>query len=138
MSTSQLVNTILKKSFDSTYRINSMKLQKLTFLVYKKYYDTYHENILHEPFSVWQYGPVLVSVYEYYKNLGAENIKTYMKDSHGKAYAYSDNHEIQNIVDEVWDDYHSWTTHDLAERTRMPHEEWWNAYQNDRTIIEFF
>ena len=49
-------NNILKRGFSENIDITPMKLQKLIYLVYKKYYQDTKKVLFSEPFEVWKYG----------------------------------------------------------------------------------
>ena len=60
-------NSILQRGFKENIDITPMKLQKLIYLVYKRYYQETGKALFSERFEVWKYGPVLTSVYDEFK-----------------------------------------------------------------------
>jgi len=55
--------------------ITNMKLQKLIYYVFAWYAVEKGEKLFDEPILAWKYGPVITSVYEVYKDFGADVIK---------------------------------------------------------------
>ena len=72
-----VANNILNKGFSENIDITPMKLQKLTYLVYKKYYQDTKKPLFSEPFEVWKYGPVVRSLYDEFKKYKGNAIKGY-------------------------------------------------------------
>jgi uncharacterized phage-associated protein len=62
-------NTILKRAFEEkkTGDMSLMKLQKLIYLTYKRYFQTVKAPLFSERFETWKYGPVLGLVHREFK-----------------------------------------------------------------------
>lgn len=73
-------NNILQKRFNTKTDITLMKLQKLIYLVFKKYYQDTQTILFPERFEVWKYGPVVRSIYNEFKKYGGNVIKEYGKE----------------------------------------------------------
>lgn len=54
--------------------VTHLKLQKLLYYVVAKYAKDYNRLLIDENFVKWQYGPVVTSVYHYFKLYGNSNI----------------------------------------------------------------
>lgn len=57
--------------------ISNLKLQKLLYYAQGMHMAVHKEKLFEEPIEAWSYGPVVASVYERYKNYGAEGIKEF-------------------------------------------------------------
>jgi len=62
-----VANSILDRSFKDGQTMTHMKLQKLTYFVYKKYLEDTGNTLFDEDFEAWKYGPALRSVYEVFR-----------------------------------------------------------------------
>ena len=82
-----VANNILKRGFTENIDISPMKLQKLVYLVYKKYYHDTGMLLFGDAFEVWKYGPVVRSIYDEFKDFGGNAIRRYRKESNGKILA---------------------------------------------------
>jgi uncharacterized phage-associated protein len=59
--------------------VTSMKLQKLLYFACRDYLKKTGRELIPEKFAVWQYGPVLVSVYNQFQSFGSKPITEYAK-----------------------------------------------------------
>ena len=76
-----VANTILQRATEENIDISPMKLQKLIYIFYKENLQMNNEKLFNEKFEVWKYGPVLSSVYEYFKCFGSKPITKYYMDT---------------------------------------------------------
>ena len=58
-----VANTFLERANKEKIDITPMKLQKLIYLLYKNYLKDTRSKLFWDGFEVWQYGPVIPSVY---------------------------------------------------------------------------
>jgi len=132
-----LSNNILKRGFDERIAITPMKLQKLLYYVCRDYVQETGESPVFEQFEVWQYGPVLVSVYGEFKSFGSKPIKEYAKDAHGKSYMVSEgkNPNLSRVIDIVWAKHKRRTAIELSKMTHEPGSGWYKAYMEGRAHI---
>ena len=84
-----------------------MKLQKLIYFVYRQFLQDYGKQILSDNFLVWQYGPVLQSVYDEFKSFRANQITRFAKDAKNNVYIVNEsiNKELSSVITDVWDKY---------------------------------
>jgi len=68
MSASVVCNNILTRAFQENIPVSPMKLQKLMYFVSCEYVKATGKDLLSENFGVWQYGPVLPSLYDEFKS----------------------------------------------------------------------
>ncbi len=64
----------------------NLKLQKLMWFCCINYLRETKSRLINENFYAWQYGPVLLPVYEKYKNLGSDLILDYSDKTTKKEY----------------------------------------------------
>jgi uncharacterized phage-associated protein len=75
VSAASAANAILRASEERGIAIDPMKLQKLMYLTNGYYAGITGKPWINEPFEAWDYGPVLPSVYRYFRTFGANPIK---------------------------------------------------------------
>lgn len=135
LSTELLVaNSILSLSFEKGHSISPMKLQKLMYFVYKRYLKQNRRSLFDEYFQVWQYGPVLPSIYHEFKDYKARGITDY---------AYSDFDENRNVfvisessrdfheaLEFVWGKYRNYDGIELSELTHRDNTAWDRALRD--------
>lgn len=102
--TAQVCNNILTRAFEDGVSVSPMKLQKVLYFVASEYAKATGFPLLGEPFQQWAYGPVVRSAYSEFKPYGGRPIRTYAKDSQGKAYAVDEdqNPKLRGVLDRVW------------------------------------
>lgn len=98
-------NSILIRAFTENIDITPMKLQKLIYFVYRDYLHETGMPLFEERFETWKYGPVLPSVYNKFKNYGANAIRKYAIESDGKT-VFTVNEEgspiFKKVMDNIW------------------------------------
>ena len=136
-SSTVLCNNILLRGANNGVKITPMKLQKLMYFICRDYAKQYGTSPISEQFEVWQYGPVLPSVYLEFKPFGANPITEYARDAQGAAYMVSekDNPGLAQIIDSVWQKYHSTSGIELSRITHQPGSGWYRAYTERRQYI---
>ena len=130
-SPNHVANTILKKAFDEGVEVSPMKLQKILYFVASEYAKEKNKPLLAEPFQPWRYGPVVRSVYDEFRPYGGKPIKTYAKDSTGKAYvvATKKNGALSRAIDRVWEATKDESAVQLSRITHLRGSGWFPAYQ---------
>ena len=73
-----VANSVLHTAFLSGDKLTHMKLQKMIYLVFKKYLKDTGDGLFNEPFLAWQSGPVLQSVYDVFKDFSSSKINSYI------------------------------------------------------------
>ena len=99
-----LSNNILRRTFKENVPVTPMKLQKLLYFVSCEYVKITDRELLSEDFCVWQYGPVLPSVYNEFKVFHGSRITKYAKDANGDSFAYNESTapNLRTAIDCVW------------------------------------
>lgn len=136
-SSTVLCNNILYRGNRDNVRITPMKLQKLMYFVCRDYIKLYGTSPISEQFEVWQYGPVLPSVYSEFKAFRSSPITEYAKDANGNAFMVceSDSPDLTGVIDAVWRKYRSKTGIELSQITHKPESGWYRAFTEHRTLI---
>ncbi len=129
--TSLVTNAILERAFkEARYDVTPMKLQKLLYFLNGWHLAVTGNPAIGEEFKAWQYGPVVPSVYRYFKGFGKNGINEYMKDfdiSTGEFKAYvvpSQQKEFYDILDAVWERYIGYTALTLSAMTHQENSPW--------------
>lgn len=136
-----VANTFINLSFEQKNYINNAKLNRLMFFASCEYMKANENNIplISEMFSVYPYGPVLESLFHYYKPLNGEPIKKFMKNVNGEPemlniYSGHDT-ALETSIVKTWFSLsrHDWKT--LSEIARREDSAWDKAYQQDHKLI---
>lgn len=125
-----LCNNILQRGRKDKIDISPMKLQKLMYYVCRYYAQKTGETPISEDFEVWQYGPVLPSVYGEFKSFGAKPIRCYAKDAGGHSYKVSENDNpiLSSVIEVVWAKYKQLSGVELSRKTHQAGSGWYRAY----------
>ena len=139
VSVQGLANTILKMGRENNVDISPMKLQKLMYFVCARYAQQYNENLISESFCVWQYGPVLTSIYDEFKSFHGNPITCYAKDSNGKSFILNRNvlRNVYEVIDDIWTIYSERSAIALSRLTHAIGSGWSNAFDRGDDIITF-
>jgi uncharacterized phage-associated protein len=136
-SVQALCNTILKKSFDEAITVTPMKLQKLLYFTYKEYLRRTGKKLFVEPFQVWQYGPVLGSVYDEFKTFRGNRITHFAKDATGNVFILDDTKISMPLqsLNVTWEKFKYYSGNELSELTHRPESAWQNARNKDLCVL---
>ena len=72
---SQITALDVSKFLLSLKSMTNLKLQKMIYLVYAEYLEKTGKKLFKDDIIAFKYGPVVPSVYEYYKDNGRNNIQ---------------------------------------------------------------
>ena len=125
-----LSNNILERGKIDGIKITPMKLQKILYYVCRDYVKATGQMPIGEQFEVWQYGPVLSSVYGEFKDFKDRPITSYAKNANGRSYKVSenDNPTLMRIIDIAWAKYKNLTGIQLSKMTHGSGSGWIRAY----------
>ena len=114
-----------------------MKLQKLIYLVYKRYYQQYRKSLFTEKFEVWKYGPVVRSVYDEFRGFGSNRISRYATEKDGSALVVDEDKSatFKMALDSVWNKYKYYDGIPLSEMTHRQGTAWWKAAKNNAPYL---
>ena len=137
-------NNILERGFSEDIDITPMKLQKLTYLVYKKYYQDTNRILFQDRFEVWKYGPVVRSIYDEFKEYKGNAIKRYCREPDGSVFVVDEeaSSAFKNAVNAIWEKYKLYDGIPLSAMTHREGTAWYksakrhDAYLSDAAIRE--
>lgn len=131
-----VADTILSLAFSEKIDVTPMKLQKLTYCVYKDQLKRYGIRLFEEKFEKWKYGPVLCSVYHAYNNYGAKPITHYAGPSVTIIDLSYSSKESESFF-YVWNRFKHYSALELSDFTHMPGTAWQKAsrYLKEEDII---
>ncbi|QQR04943.1 hypothetical protein [Flavonifractor phage Chenonceau] len=139
MSPTVVCNNILKRAFTEGISVTPMKLQKLLYFVSCEYAKQARKELFSESFGVWQYGPVLRTVYDEFRSYGGSPIKSYAKDADGNSYAIDEDTapNLKRAINRVWDTYKNYSGVALSKITHEDGSGWSHAYCQHRDRITY-
>jgi len=137
MSATIVCNNILRRAFEEEIPVSPMKLQKLLYFTSCEYVKSTGNELLSEDFGVWQYGPVLPSIYDEFKSFKSNSITKYATDASGVAYAINENDapNLKIAIDRVWAAFKSFDGMTLSKITHMDGSGWSNAFVGKRPKV---
>lgn len=132
-----VANNILKRGFAENIDISPMKLQKLTYLVYKKYYQNVGQPLFPDRFEVWKYGPVVRDIYEAFKSYKSNAIRQYHKESDGSIIIVDEDKSPQFTlaINETWNKYKKYGGIPLSTMTHQNGTAWYKAAVRKDTYL---
>ena len=137
-------NNILERGFSEDIDITPMKLQKLTYLVYKKYYQDTNRILFQDRFEVWKYGPVVRSIYDEFKEYKGNAVKRYCREPDASVFVVDEeaSSAFKNAVNAIWEKYKLYDGIPLSAMTHREGTAWYkaakrhDAYLSDADIRE--
>ena len=133
-------NELIKKAQnENIVDLTPMKLQKLLYFTAGHYAAKTSESLFPESFMVWQYGPVLASVYYEFSSFGSQAITLYAANAQGQVETlnpnYAGNIPIYTAINEVWEKYKGHTGPQLSNLTHKANAPWANARAKNTSLI---
>ena len=121
-------NTIIRRSLQTKVPVSPMKLQKLLYLLYARYYQLYSVPLFANNFEKWTYGPVVSEVYSTFQKYGANPITDFSYDCNGKVNVVNEKHEkFLRCLNEVWSKYCGYSGWELSKLTHDEQAAWSKA-----------
>lgn len=151
-----VANEIIKLAKAENIEITPMKLQKILYLANGLSVKRRGEKLIKERFEAWDYGPVVRSVYNTYKDRGGKNIEEPIDDivevpvANGFQFASSSNISVTDedlaIIKEAWNNtkkLNAFTLSAWSHNKNSPWDKTYNAnprpvYISDDDISEYF
>jgi uncharacterized phage-associated protein len=141
--TRRVVNAILSESAKQGVKIDHLKLQKLLFLT-AGFYSAKSGGtaLIPEQFGVWEYGPVVESLYHEFKKFGSQPIEGYATEfdsERGKSVAYipADKEVLfWTVLRAVLSQYSNWSGGQLSTLTHETNSPWATAKQSRQSFID--
>lgn len=130
LSPTVMCNNILQRAFMENIPVTPMKLQKILYFVSCEYVKDTDTSMLSEEFCVWQYGPVLPSVYYEFQSFGSNKITKYAQDAEGNSFAYNENASppLKRAVDCIWGAFKHMDGIQLSRITHEDNSGWSRAF----------
>lgn len=124
-----VANTILQRAFkEARDDMSPMKLQKLVFFLHGWLLATHGRPSTNEEFQVWQYGPVLPSLYQATKSSGSQNITSYLQEYTPSGYVArvvsTEDADFYSVLDLTWEKYIGLTAIQLSTMTHLQGTPW--------------
>lgn len=103
VSVQALCNTIIIEALNNNVRMTSISLQKVLYLVYKKYYTETGKLLFSEKFYFYRGNPVIESVNSKFRGFQNKAITKFAKDAAGDVYIITpqSNPYIYSIINDV-------------------------------------
>ncbi len=137
VSALNVANNILQKGFSEDIDITPMKLQKLTYLVYKKFYQDTGLTLFQDKFEVWKYGPVVRSIYDAFKEYRGNAIKHYHREADGAILIVDENtsSSFKKALEAIWEKYKLYDGIPLSLMTHRKGTAWYKAAKREDTYL---
>ncbi|MFU2204257.1 Panacea domain-containing protein [Streptococcus hyovaginalis] len=133
-----VANTFLDRAKKEKIDISPMKLQKLIYILYKVYLQKNGFRLFEERFEVWQYGPVVSSVYQVFKKFRSNRITEYYLNADGtyNTVRFHNNIRFDNAFEFVWEKYKQLDGVYLSQLTHQPDTAWSKADQRGDMYLD--
>lgn len=123
-------------SYQNMKSLTPLKLQKILYLAQGWSYVWDDKPLFMSSFSAWQYGPVNVEVYDYFKKYGRSEIPE------DESLPYITDNCSRETLDAVWKNYCNYSAFELVDLTHKQ-SPWINAFQkgtiiNNADIKDYF
>jgi uncharacterized phage-associated protein len=105
--------------------VTPMKVLKLAYIAHGWVLCFTDSPLLSEPVQAWQYGPVIPSVYHYFKEFGA---KTVPQSTTIALPQISSDDKVKDVLLGVWKSYRSFSGLQLSAMTHQPGTPWHEAW----------
>lgn len=126
-----VANNFIARALNENVPLTPMKLQKLIYFLYKEYLKTTGERLFTESFEVWQYGPVIASVYDEFKGFGGSSITRFARDSIGDVYTVLEEGDFKTCFEKIWGQFRCYTGWELSRITHADGTAWLEARKNN-------
>jgi len=140
--TNHVANTLLQRAFkEGRTDVTNMKLQKLMFFLNGWHLAVTGQPATQDPFEVWQYGPVIPSLYRKVQEYGRAPISRYIKEfdprsgSERAFVVHPDCKKFYEILDAVWEKYIGIDALRLSTMTHRPGTPWRRAKDEGKSVI---
>ncbi|WP_264538067.1 Panacea domain-containing protein [Flavobacterium sp. N1736] len=125
---------ILKRAKEQGLSISNMSLQKLLFIANGAYLAKTGNPLIDEPIEVWQFGPVVKSVYHEFKNYGSTDIK-HIPSSNRLGEDKNLDATAEEALEFVLEVASKLDAIQLSNWTHLPDSPWSNAKEAGQNII---
>ena len=139
----EVANNVIRRALDEKRSLSPMKLQKLIYFIYARYYSETGIRLFSERFGTWKNGPVLDTVYQEFKTFGSSSIDRFcIKDNRIKSVDEDSSESFRIVIDDLWRKYKDCNGTELSKITHTPGSAWCraveerNPYLKDTDILD--
>jgi uncharacterized phage-associated protein len=123
------ISNYFLKTYGQENDITPMKLVKLVYISHGWYLGITENALIDENPEAWKYGPVIPSVYHYFKEFGGSPIRVSDFPSDPDEVLSKD---TKTFLDKIWEVYGNFTAIELSAKTHEINTPWyisWNKLQ---------
>ena len=133
-STLAIANFFIRKSLKEKKPITQIKLQKLIYFAHGFYLALKEEPLVGEKIEAWQFGPVVPSVYQKFKNWGNNSIDEVLIEHKENLII---NQEDIDFLELVWHKFSSYSAAQLVELSHEKDGPWYNAIAKSKALVGY-
>ena len=131
-----VANYILSEAKKEGIDITPMKLQKLIYILYKEYLKATKKKLFDDVFLVWQYGPVVGSVYRAFSKYKANPIQEFYSEKEGSYTTVNPTRNFNKVFDEVWEKHKYQSGAHLSNLTHQKDTAWSRAREKNFSVLK--
>ncbi len=137
--TQVVANTFLYYAFNEGIDVSPMKLQKLTYFLFREYAKKTGEHLFTEQFEVWKYGPVIPSIYYEFQSFGKGKITKFAKNAQNKVQILNlnANSALAECFHLIWSRYKYYSGVNLSAITHRSGTPWYKAKKEGKMTLQF-
>lgn len=134
-----IANLLIDVARDDSSQLDQMKLQKLVYITHGWNLAITGQPLISDDIQAWQYGPVIPSLYNEFRNCGRNNITDYATDvqitENDLSFFFEppkindDDDETRELVNKVWAIYGKYSGPQLSNLTHMSGTPWDDVYR---------
>lgn len=141
-SASAVANYFIGKAKETALEITNLKLQKLVYFAQGYFLALKDLRLFNDPILVWQYGPVVKSLYHEFKCFGEGQITQYAQEFDATDLEFQDvfipseDAETLLVLEKVWGKYGALDGIELMKITHKEGAPWDQTRKKGRSIID--
>ena len=132
LSSLACANSFIQAAKQDHVSLTPLKLQKLIYLLYAKYYHETNTPLFAENFERWTYGPVISRVYEAFKHYSGNPIEDFAREYDGKTYVMEMDDDLRECFRSVWRAFNGWDGRKLTDLTHKEGSAWWKVNEESK------
>jgi uncharacterized phage-associated protein len=123
-SAKEVANYFIDRANREGIELTPLKLIKLVYFAHGWNLALAGDPLIEDPVEVWDYGPVIPSLYHSVKKYGDGHVSERIRPQAG----VDGDEETRNVLDAVWDVYGDTDAIVLSDITHMPGTPWHDVY----------
>jgi uncharacterized phage-associated protein len=127
-----VANYFIRRASEDGGKLTPMKLLKLVYIAHGWHLGLLKTPLISEPAQAWKYGPVIPSLYRYYKTYGNGHIP--MEGAHPE-HAIPDD-SVLTLLERVWAVYSKFNGGQLSTLTHAENTPWSKTYKPSERNLE--